>query len=114
MENGPITVTPISLEHAKTPGPGPNLGARTSDELQTQAQVGGLLAAVQRTATQAFRLEWQGNKVPDGAVVGGHTISWTQNGQVIDDEGEFIGTYERIVEFGGESRREQKMHVYLF
>ncbi len=113
MENGPITVTPLSLTHASAPGPGPDFGARTADELAIQNNGSGLFGALQRHAKQAFCLEWEGNKVPRGAVVGAHTVAWTQNGQVVSDMHEMVGTYERIVEFGGESGRHHKMHVFL-
>lgn len=74
---------------------------------------GAALSATAQAAKQAFRLEWEGHKVPRGAIVGGHIISWTQNGQVIAG-GEMVGTYERTIEFGGEGGNRQEMLIYLF
>ena len=56
--------------------------------------------------------------MPRGAVVAGHVIAWTQNGQVLglnaEDRGVDIGTYERIVENGGPERDEQLMVIFLY
>ncbi len=41
------------------------------------------------------------------------TIGWTQNGEVVSTDGGMIGVYDRLLEFGGKSRREQQMLVFV-
>ena len=61
-----------------------------------------------------FYLKWNGSKVPRGAEICGHILAWTQHGRVITDQNQDIGTYDRLIEFGGPSKEEQHMIVYLF
>ena len=60
----------------------------------------------------AYILKWEGSKVPRGAVVNDETLAWTQNGRAHNQSGKIVGNYERIVEFGGDSGKEQVMIVY--
>lgn len=62
---------------------------------------------------RVFLLSWKGNKVPRGAKILNHTVAWTQNGQVTNHKGEYIGTYDRTAEFGGDDGKDQGMIVYL-
>jgi len=71
-----------------------------------------LLSRIKKSCKHAYILKWEGSKVPRGAVVGSETLAWTQNGCANNQSGEIVGTYERVVEFGGDSRREQVMIVY--
>ena len=73
-----------------------------------------LLRALAKNPDGVFQLSWTGDKVPRGAVVGRYEIDWTQNGTVQTKAGEMVGTYERIVEFGGPGRNQHVMNVYLF
>lgn len=91
-----------------------NLGDKSDlgvKDLETK--VNALVTAHKNKAKYIFLLKWQGDKIPRGAEVAGHKIAWTQNGVVTDNTGKIIGTYERLVEFGGESGREQQMIVYI-
>jgi len=72
-----------------------------------------LLWGLQRKARKAFKIEWEGSKVPRGPVLDGKPIAWTQNGVVNDSEGKMIGTYERTVEFGGDTGKRQQILVFL-
>lgn len=63
--------------------------------------------------TDTYFLSWQGNKIPRGAEINGQKIGWTQNGQVLSADGKMMGTYDRLVEFGGEKGKDQKMVVYV-
>jgi hypothetical protein len=72
------------------------------------------LDRMKKNCSHAYVLRWEGNKVPYGAVIGTETIAWTQNGVVNNKSGKIIGTYERAIEFGGYTGREQVMVVYMF
>ena len=108
-----VKVTEISTEHAKAPRQDVNLGARLEADRQLEREFGNALGRLQSNATKSYKLEWEGSNIPRGAVVGGKTIAWTQNGQVLDAEGRFIGTYERTVESGGDGGKQQEMLVHL-
>lgn len=104
-----------SLAQGK-PVKGVLLGADEQSEFQlqlTQAIVQDLHGELMKQANDAFILMWEGNKIPRGAVVNGYAIGWTQNGQVLSVDGEMIGVYDRILEYGGESEKEQQMLVFL-
>lgn len=77
-----------------------------------EAQVNALLQSQRDRSKHIFLLEWQGNKIPRDAEILGKKIAWTQNGTVVVDGGKNIGTYERLVEFGGNSRNEQMMVIF--
>ena len=62
---------------------------------------------------RAFLLQWKGTKSPKGAVVFEHIIGHTQHGEVQDMDGQNIGSYDRIVAFGGETKDEQLMLIYI-
>lgn len=64
--------------------------------------------------TRTFLLIWQGAKSPTGAKILDHVIGWTQNGIVYNETGKEIGTYDRVIEYGGESKRQQIMIAYPF
>ncbi len=71
-----------------------------------------LMQVLKGRAEHLYLLFWQGDKVPRGAIIEGQEIAWTQNGMVTSSEGKTIGYYDRIVEYGGESRRDQQMLMY--
>lgn len=87
---------------------GVNLGNRDLEQVTNM-----LISALRSRGGRIFLLCWTGNKVPRGADVLGHKIAWTQNGMVVDDQRAQIGTYDRLLEFGGKSQKEQMIIVYL-
>jgi len=88
---------------------GVNLGDK-----EFEKQVDAQIARLRGQGGLRFLLTWTGSKVPRGANVFGHIVMWTQNGQVTTQTGIDIGTYDRLVEFGGPSHNEQMMIVYLY
>lgn len=107
-----VKVTEIEKRPDGSFGPHVTLGAQTPEEFGGEIQLNELLGKFASLAQKFFLLEWEGNKIPRGAVVCGHTIDWTQNG-IVSSRGARIGTYERLVEFGGANHREQKMLVFV-
>lgn len=81
-------------------------------DFQVDSKVSSLLSAMKTQAKHAYVLSWEGSKIPRGAVINGETIAWTQHGCVTSESGKMIGTYDRVVEFGGQSGNEQVMIVY--
>src|SRR5690242_2886438 len=110
MDQPTVKVTDIS----HLVGNGVHLGKKVDlGEPSLNDRVNSILDTMKTTSDQAYVLRWEGNKVPRGAVVGSETLSWTQNGCAHNQTGEIVGTYERLVEFGGASGKEQVMVVYL-
>ena len=98
------------------PVKGVKLGADPTGNFQfqlTESLAQDLHGELMKAADDAYILMWDGNKVPRGTQFAGHTIGWTQNGQVLSVEGKMIGVYDRILEYGGESGKEQQMIVFL-
>lgn len=63
---------------------------------------------------RVFRLFWKGSsRVPKGVSVGGYTIQRTQNGVVTFSDHDYFGTYDRLLDRGGEDGNEHLMLVYL-
>ena len=94
---------------------GGNLGGAHSESARVaETNVNNLMSQIRKSDGRRFILSWEGNKVPRGARVLDHEIAWTQNGQVLTTDGKDIGTYDRLVEFGGTTGKEQKMVVYLY
>lgn len=109
MDNPPVTVADISTLLDE------DLHVERKVQLgnpQIDAQVNTLLARFKATYKHAYVLRWEGGKIPRGVVVGGETIAWTQHGVVNNESGQMVGVYDRVVEFGGKSGREQVMIVY--
>ena len=105
----PVTITEIAGTIASLQkGKGVDLGDET-----TNSNVNKILSAMRHHANKVFHLQWEGNKIPRGALIEGAEIAWTQNGMVSGSKGENIGTYERLVEFGGASGKEQQMLVFV-
>lgn len=94
---------------------GVNLGgAYSTSAVVVEADVNDLIDRIRESGGRKFLLDWEGNKVPRGARVLDHEIGWTQNGKVLTTSGEDIGTYKRLVEFGGATGKQQKMLIYLY
>lgn len=64
-------------------------------------------------ADKAYYLSWEGSAVPRGARMHGREVAYSQNGLVIDAQGEFMGNYINVVESGGEDGKRQEMIVYM-
>lgn len=107
-----VRVTVLDRLPSEASGPTAKFGARTPEQEIFQSKATGLLRAIAAQAKGIFLLEWDGSKVPRGAVVNGEEITWTQNGQVHTPGGQ-IGVYERLMEFGGVSNSSHKMIVYV-
>lgn len=63
-------------------------------------------------AANLYLLTWHGGKIPRGAMLNGQEIGWTQHGIVTSVNGEQLGFYDRLLEFGGDDGQEQLMIVY--
>jgi hypothetical protein len=113
MGNPEVKITKLERRPDGSFGPEARLGAQSAEEISLQTTVTGLLRRMAERAKEIFLLEWEGSKIPRGAVVNGKSIAWTQHGLVTSDAGEQIGTYERTVEFGGESGRAQAMLIFV-
>lgn len=86
---------------------------------ELEAKVQDLLSR-KREGARVFVLSWEGNLIPRGAVVLGREIVWIQHGIVTATplhpsavEDEQIGSYSRLVEWGGESGKEQKVLLFI-
>lgn len=86
---------------------GVNLGDK-----QQERRLNDLLAQI-RQDTRVYLLDWEGSKVPRGVTIEGKVIAWTQNGMVVATDHSTIGTYDRTIEFGGESRQHHQMLIYV-
>ena len=118
MENSVVKVTPITQERnmliATNSPTSLNLeGKNDFRAARAEDQIRILTKATRQHGGLVFELSWKGNKVPRGANVAGHTIAWTQNSQVLTEDGTDIGSYKRTIEFGGKAKNEQKMIVYI-
>ena len=109
--NPPVTVEPIAMPDT----PAPSTGLESDNPMA--GLVAKLHAARAAEAGRVYRLTWKGSKVPRGARIGSHEIVWTQHGMVharnARGDVEEIGTYKRVVEFGGANQDEQIMEIYL-
>lgn len=114
MENPPVEVTEIlesnvsELVEKHSPR-GVNLGNRAQESTLNE-----VISKTRKQGGRRFLLAWTGNKVPYGARVLQHLVAWTQNGMVSSQEKRCIGSYDRLIEFGGDSGKEQLMIVYLY
>lgn len=57
-------------------------------------------------------IKWKGSKVPRGKAINGSTIAHAQHGILRSAGGKDIGTYRRVVEFGGEDGDEQEIEAW--
>ncbi len=108
MDYPQVTITDLSDCDSFPRGKRVNLG-----NAEAERGVNALLARLRESASKIFLLKWEGNKIPHGAIIQGKEIAWTQNGIVSSTAREQIGTYERLVEFGGETGNEQQMLVFV-
>ena len=89
------------------PGPRVKLGSIKRDE-----RVSSILHGLAEKAETLWFLRWKGTKTPHGAVLGKVAVSHAQNGIVCSDGGDMIGTYERLVEWGGPNHDEHMMLIW--
>lgn len=118
-ENSNVEVIDITNEREKltcTKGPkGINLGGGFNLEAAfAEANIDAFTAHMRNQGGRVFLLKWEGGKVPRGAKVLDHEIAGIQNREVINSKYQGIGTYVRIVEFGGPNRKSHVIVVYLF
>ncbi len=75
---------------------------------------GALLRASAVNAEESYGvlISWNGGKIPRFEV-GGKMIGWTQNGMITAADGTRLGYYERVTEFGGPDRNEQRMIMVI-
>jgi hypothetical protein len=107
--NSEITVTDIT-ESTAISEPSKKVDLRGGPELN---EIADRLMRMRRLhAKKVFHLKWKGGKVPEGAVVDEKRIVYTRDGNVTGERTS-IGTYERLVEFGGENRDEHQMLVFM-
>jgi len=76
-------------------------------------RVNGLIQQMRSKSKRRFLLAWTGGKIPIGARIMDYEIGWTQHDLVTASGGEIIGTYDRLVENGGETKEEQIMIIYF-
>ena len=80
---------------------------------QRERQLNSVLGKIQQ-GKRVFLIDWEGSKVPRGVTIIDQVIGWTQNGMVASaDGGGHIGTYIRLVEFGGGSGNHHQMLIYV-
>ncbi len=119
LENPNVEIIDITNEREKltsTNSPkGVNLGGKYNFEAAlAEDNVGAPTIHLRTSGGRVFLLKWDGSNVPEGAKVLGHEIALTQNGEVIDSKRQRIGTYDRLLKFGGLNRKSHVMIVYLF
>lgn len=111
-ENHVIKVTKLERRPEGSLGPKAGRREKTKEKNAGEMNATARLQEMANSAKEVFLLEWEGNKIPYGAVINGRSIGWTQHGLVTNNVGIPIGTYERMVEWGGDSGKEQKMLVF--
>lgn len=74
---------------------------------QASAVIGAL--AANKTLTQVMK--WKGSKIPRGGKVGNIEIGWSQHDIITGKNGEQLGFYERLQEFGGANHDEHVMLI---
>ena len=91
------------------PGPKVKLGA-----IERNERVNSVLHEAAESSETLWFLRWKGTKTPHGAALGKTVISHAQNGIVCSVKGDTIGTYERLVEWGGPDHDEHMMVIWVF
>lgn len=110
---GVINVTKKDLEAIKAGASEANLGGDTNLTAKiTELGVNGLLDSLKQSSEEAVVLNWEGTKIPRGASFDGKEIGWTQNGVVTSVDGKMIGTYDRLMEWGGENGKQHCMVIF--
>lgn len=105
-----VKITKLTFNQAQSMSMGTIKSTLGDTKLDSMLQI--MINKRIHSSSEILLLEWEGNKIPRGAKIGNKEIAWTQHGIVTDKNGDDIGTYERIVEFGGVSKYQQVMLVY--
>lgn len=105
MEKYIVDITEINIENILTI-------CNFKDESDKQTAL-NRITEHEKNMGKTFLLKWRGGRVPRGTAVWDKKISWTQDGVVSDNEYKKIGTYIRLIQFGGESRRNHEILVFL-
>ncbi|MDO8594838.1 MAG: hypothetical protein Q7R93_05015 [bacterium] len=109
MNYPPVAIVDVtSKPEAEKTGKGINLGDPELNEVANR-----MLLNRRSRARKVFHLKWEGSKIPRGAVIEGAEIAWTQNGEVAGVGGKRIGVYDRLIEFGGATGKEQQMLIFV-
>jgi len=99
------------LAEAKTPfyfGPNPPEHLK-----EVEGRINFMLDRLKELAEKVFVLSWKGSsRVPQGVLVEGRKIHWTQHGRVLDENGDTIGYYDQVRDCEGESGDERQMVIY--
>ena len=82
--------------------------------MSVKGMIGSFIEMSVEKGNNQYMLTWKGWFCPNGAIVDGHEIASTQHGVVRDPGGTVIGYYERIIEGGGEDKKDQSMLVAVF
>ena len=91
------------------PGPKVKLGA-----IERNERVNSVLHKAAESSRTLWFLRWKGTKTPHGAVLGETPILYARNGSVCSVQGDTIGIYERLVEWGGPDHDEHMMVIWAF
>ena len=70
----------------------------------TDPMLSPLLKRIMSRRTKGIKgdtIRWSGSKAPRGVKWGSTTLGWAQHGVLYDQKGEDVGTYHRVIEFGG-------------
>ena len=70
-----------------------------------------LVDDIRNSSTHDYIMRWKGSKIPRGAIIDGIAIVWTQHGIIIGENGEALGYYDRMREFGGDNHDEHAMLI---
>lgn len=94
----PPTWEKIDLEHARVGGGSIDLGARLSDERQTEKLVSGVLNSLRIKAKSAYRVEWDIAPLFPACEIDGRKIQGLSHGTIIGPgpTNDMLGTYEHI------------------
>jgi len=71
-----------------------------------------MLMAMRTKGRQGVTLRWLGTKAPRGVRFGEVTLEWARHGILRDSEGRDVGTYQRVVEFGGKDGDVQEITAW--
>lgn len=103
-----VEVTAVNVQTlvAKHRLPGLDLGAKMA-ELGIHRRI----VEHREKGGKVFLIHWLGNKVPHGAEILGHIVTWAAK-QVVVSESTQIGTFDRLITFGGPGKNVQLILVY--
>lgn len=102
-----VTGSNLQTILAKHRLPGIDLGQKTA-ELGVHRRI----VEHRESGGKVFLIHWLGNKVPHGAVILGQAVTWAAK-QVVVSETTQIGTFDRLITFGGPGKNVQLMLVYV-